>query len=472
MKQYIKKALLLLSILLLTGCSNDFLDDNKSERLGNPTIAVDQLNLDFNNALTSLNFNIGNISSDGTLNWTIENLPQWLSASQREGSINANSLQNIIIICNRVDLEPKKYEGIITIKSNDKSHPSIQISVSMEVRKMGNPENILTIEGNITDSYYSKINEELYILTQNPNTLTILKSNKLTNIKLPKAPNCITVSENGQFAYIGYSALMTEINLQNKQISKQITLDFNVHSIAYGENNWCYLTIKTSGSFYGLYNVNLQTKEVSHSGGYYSDTNQGTNLLKIKGKSVIIASRSETSPNGVIYIDISKGISEQTKYWHQSIGAKIWSTEDGEYIIGNSGAVYKTPKETTSTQNDLNDLGSLRTSNTSYPNLRWVEHNQNTNSFYIIDKPYSYYSNENIKVQCYDAKNYYLTKTIPFEEEYYTTVDNKTDFYKVKPFYIFSNKRGNELYLIRNVENDSQISDAYNNWSIETIKIQ
>lgn len=471
MKKHFQTIILLFSILLLAGCSSE---DSLFEKLGDPTIAVDQSNLEFGNELTSLSFNLGNVSTEGTLKWTIENLPQWLTISQKKGTLNTYETSSVIVTCDKTGLEPKKYEGVITIKSNDKLHPSLQINVSMEVKRMGNAENVLALEGIVVDSYYSKINNELYILTQNPNTLTILKSNKLTNIKLPKAPNCIAVSENEQTAYIGYSGLMTQVNLKTKQIATQLDLDVNVYDIVYGENNWCYLTIRTSGSFYGLYNVNLQTKEVSlSSGGYYGYIYQGTNLLKIKGKSVIIASRGENySPNGVIYVDISKGKSEQTKYWHQSIGSKIWSTEDGQYIIGDRGSIYKTPKETTSTQNDLIDLGVLEKKSSSYSYFRWLDHNQATNSFYTISMTGSYYISNESKIQCYDSDSYYLKKTISFEKEYYTTIDNKTDFYTAEPFYIFSNKMGNEIYIIRNVAIESSNYDNYNNWSVETITIQ
>lgn len=465
MNKYIKILFYFVSLLLITGCSNDFLEENKKEKPGNSKIEIDKSSLDFGYSLTSLDINIGNVSGNETLTWTIQSLPQWLTASTTNGSISAYSSQNIVVTCNRSGLEPKVYEGVIVIKSNDNSQPSININISMLVRRAGNLENILALEGTVTDSYYSKVNDELYILTQNPNRLAILKSGHLTYMQLPKAPNCITVSENGQSAYIGYSALMTEVNLKSQQVSKQIELDFNVHNIAYGENSWCYLTVRTSGYFDGLYNVNLQTSKISLSVGQGS-VNENTNLLKIKGKPVIIASREDTSPNGVFYINISNGVVEQTRYWHQSLGGKLWSTEDGEYIIGNTSRVYKTPKENSSS-NDLPELGKLGSN--SYQNLRWIDHNQNTKLFFTLNN--TYYDGET-KIMSYDAENFYLKNTIPFNDEYYTTINNRTDFYKVEYFYLFSNKTGNELYAIRNLKKESFSEETKNDWSIEIISVK
>ncbi|WP_165024575.1 YncE family protein [Dysgonomonas sp. ZJ279] len=421
---------------------------------GNPKITVSDNLLDFGKSGDYMQFNIKNNTSDGLLKWEIDSVPEWINVSNSSGLIQTYDYSTIYAICQRGDLPAGDYEGDIIIRNNDKNDSIVTIKVKMTIRATVNPENVLGIEGRVMSAKYSKINDELYIFTQNPNTMIVYNptTKSMTKLALPKSPNCAVLSEDGKSAYVGYSALMTVIDIKNKKITKSANVDFNVHDIAYGENNWCYMTVKASDSFYGYYAYNLQTNTIGLSTN--SNLNANDEFMKIKGKpSLIVANQY----GGFKLIDISSGQEGETNYWYSSFGSKLWITEDGSFLIGSNGRIFRTP---TSSSSPMFELGKLD----GAENIMYLEHNASANSIYTIS---DYYSSSSVK--CYDAGSYYLKKTIAYNNEYYATINGIKNMFEVKPYYIFSNKKGNELYLLRNIISSDTNGD-YNTWSIETIK--
>ncbi|MFV0419951.1 MAG: YncE family protein [Dysgonomonas sp.] len=429
---------------------------------GTPIAEVEDDVLNFGVFEETLSISIYNKSANGILTWKIEEYPEWVEPSIQEGFLNENGTSQISIKCDRVNLEQGDHEGDLIIKTNDTDNPSILIKIRATSRGTTNPDNILAIKGDVKDAAYSKINEKLYVLTQNPNAMLVYNgtSGDVTEISLSKSPNCITLSEDGKTAYVGHSGQMSIIDLNSQSISKTVDFDFNIFDIAYGENSICYITVKSSSSsFYGYYQYNLETNSLSSWVSYSSNIYENTHLLKIINKPLIVATRSSVSPNGIILLDLSNPDGNQ-KYWHQSFGEKLWSTEDGNYLIGNYGHVFKTPSLSTSTENDLMDLGTL--SNNTYNNYTWIEHNANTNVFYTITNDY----HGNNEIRSYDAADYYVKDKVDFYDAYYTTINGVANHYPVKPLYLFSNKVGNQLYIIRNVVGSENIA-----WSLEMLKM-
>lgn len=429
---------------------------------GTPSAEVLSNTLNFGVLENTLSIDIYNKSSSGILRWEIEEYPEWIEPITREGVLSQYEVSQISLKCIRTNLEEGTHEGNLIIKTNDKNNPSISIKLIITERGTTNPDNIFAVKGNVMAAAYSKINEELYILTQNPNAMLIYNGISInpTEIALPKSPNCITLSEDGKAAYIGHSGQMSIMDLKNRSIGKSVSLDFNVFDIAYGENNICYMTVKSSASsFYGYYQYNLVTSTLNSWDSYSSNIYENTHLLKIKDKPLLVATTRSVSPNGIVLLDLSHPDGEQ-KYWHQSFGEKLWSTEDGNYLVGNYGHVFKTPSLTSSTVNNIPDLGTL--GGQGYNNCRWIEHNANTNLFYVVTNDYS--GNNEIKI--YDATDYYIKSKIDFYNTYYTTINGVTDHYLVKPFYLFSNKAGDQLYILRNVVESESIA-----WSLEILKM-
>jgi hypothetical protein len=111
----------------------------------------------------------------------------------------------------------------------------------------------------------------------------------------------------------------------------------------------------------------------------------------------------------------------------------------------------------TSTANDIVDLGVL---GGNYYNYAWVEHNANTNLFYVLPNGY------NAGIKSYSATDYFFKNDINFDDIYYATVNGTVKPYEVKPFYLFSNQAGNQLYILRNIISSEDIA-----WSLEILSI-
>lgn len=429
---------------------------------GTPVAEVADNTLDFGAFEESLSVNIYNKSANGILHWEIIEYPKWIEPLVHEGILFQNDVFHISVKCHRADLERGNYESNLIIKTNDKNNPIISIKIKTESRGTSNPDNIFAIKGTVKDAAYSKINEELYVLTQNPNAMLVYsgKSGDAIEIALPKAPNCMTISEDGKTAYVGHSELMSIVDLKNRTVKKSVDLSFNVFDIAYGENNSCYMTVKLSSTFfYGYYQYNMETNSLNPESSYSSNIYSNTHLLKIKNKPLMIATRTSVSPNGIILLDISHQ-SGTEKYWHQSLGNRFWSTEDGNYLVGNYGYVFKTPSLSTSIDNNIMEIGILNDRN--YSNYIWIEHNAKTNLFYTITND-NYGKNE---IRSYDATDYYIKDKVDFYNTYYTTINGIADHYQANPFYLFSNKMGDQLYILRNVDKSEYIA-----WSLEILKL-
>jgi len=440
-------------------------DIYNSENLLDPRFPILNIStslLDFDIKGNNLNIKLSN-DGEKPLIWELYHQPAWLSVTPENGIINAHNYyyQNndvINLVCNREDLEIGEYLDSIVIKNNSRNNPFATIHIKMKNRGKQNPPHIMSIAGIVRDSRFCKATNRLYIITQAPHALLIYDTNtaQWNNIALSNIPNCLTLSEDGKKAFIGGMAYMSVIDAENKLIAKNIDIAFNSYSIAYGENDWCYLTCDTYGH-YGYFAINIKSNEVKES--YARNIQQSTNLIKVKNKSFLLATRSAVSPNGVALADISGGSEiQEVSYWHESYGSKLWLTENSDYAIGNGGVAFKTPDESTG-----ETLFSLATRLNDYYSISCVDHNQNTNKLWFTSS--QTWSSNTPQIKCLDGKSYeHITAFNP--EEYYTEVNGVSDFYTTIPHYTFSNKSGSSLYILREVwVGGSDV--VYNKWSLE-----
>jgi hypothetical protein len=108
-----------------------------------------------------------------------------------------------------------EYSLIIHIES---SHPqsSHGIRVNMVVEDPGPPVNSARLKwfsGTVTDAYFCKKTDYLYILTKSPNALLVKtpQSDSLTTYPLDRIPNCIDVTADGKTLAIGYNQAFVDL---------------------------------------------------------------------------------------------------------------------------------------------------------------------------------------------------------------------------------------------------------------------
>jgi len=436
-------------------------------------ISVSPSLIDFGETLTSSTFTLTQNSSFTTPQYKIISYPNWISIPSQYLTGNYSSI-SIPLTCTRLSsLAAGTYEGKIAITNNSSKHDTINVTVKMVIPSLINTSNITSIDGNVADAVFDKNLDRLYIVTQTPNQLVILDgaNNTTSKISLMKTPGCIKLSEDGSRIFIGQNHLLSIMDAYSQTITKSIDLTIDVFDMMYGENNWCYLIAKNNGldtSSDGSRYVNIETGNtisptVSYAN-YYQKIEQSAHILKVRNKKQAIITRTKTSPEGLSLFQLQNDSLKVVKYWHESTGSKFWSSEDGAFVLGSGGYCIE---PNSIGQTNLNVLGKLIPDNTSYSyyTYQWLDHCKATGSIWGIYGSGQTY--DQAKVIEFDDTNFNKKQTLSFTTDYITVLNGVIGKYESEPCYIFSNKVGNKVFLIKNLKTKYNTSA----WSIETINL-
>lgn len=423
---------------------------------GQLQISIDPERLDFKTEISELSFLMWN-QSDNEVTWKVVDSPEWVQLENREGTLQPGNMY-LNVTCNRANLLPGVYNSSIGIEFSGKNglKQTKTISVATEVIEYINPADLIEIEGHVADAIYSKQTDRLFIITQNPNRLLVYnKKDGMVEITLSKVPKCLTLSENSQQLFIGHSGLVTCIDNTTLQVRKSYDLDFGVFSIAYGENDWIYLSPDAEYVNEPIICLNLSSGRIVRKG--ETNCSGRTHFKKIKGSTALLCTREFISPSGIILLDISNGTPENEKYWHIDLGRSFWFSENYKYVYGAYGNVFTVPGFNTGP--DILPLGELD----RYMSTNYMDHCAVTNSIWVA--PNNFWD-EKQSVNRYHADDYHLIKSFEIAN-YATMINGIQNYYKTIPYYIFSDKAGRNVFVIKNVFIDYY--DKVDAWSIETL---
>ena len=427
--------------------------------LGNPTFSYySNANvLDFGRTESTKNLSFSN-QGNGLLIWSLENLPEWLSASKTSGMLYSYSSENISFVCNRALLPAGQTNVDITLKTNDSKNPSKTITVS--ARTGNNSANVKAVEGQITDAFYDKTADILYYSTTKPDKLIAYntKSKSIAHeVSLGKAPTCFSISEDGKNALVGHGGMISKVDLQNFTILKTYNVTGILSDIEFAANNWCAYT---EGGNYNIqstkiYWLDLSTGNINNGSTVYEDCE----IKKVPGKDYIIGSETELS-SGLYVYDINTRTEKADIF--ESIDF-FWFVNDAENFVSQTGNVYRVSDALSITNynsNGLSPIGKLQySSSSSSYGIEFVDYSKSTKSIFCLVK--SDYSTS-IFPQVYqlDDNNYALMKSYSYDDYYRV---NNID-YQVQAKYAFANVAGDELTVIRN-------ATSTNTWSFEFIAV-
>ena len=414
--------------------------------LGKPSLYSNTNSLNFGKSNTGLYFELYN-QGDGLLVWNIEDCPEWLTLSELGGMIRRAGTQTIYVTCDRAKLKLGINTATIRLKTNDKSNPELLLTVTA-TNATANPENVQSIEGIITDAWLDKQTDILYFTTREPNRFVAFdtKTKAISRqLNLDKTPFCFSVSEDGQKVVIGMNKTIETINLNNFAPTNTIAISHTVRSIAWGANDWvCYIEYEETSSV--LHWVNTVTREK-----YDSEEmlfNRDIDIKKIPNKPYVIAARRWEIPTGIVGYDINT--KERKINLRQDIGSKLWFSSNGNYIFDSNRNVYDT-KNILALSNSSSPIATL---DLSWLNaILWIDHNAVNNSLWVLQ--------DNVNISQISLDNYKVLKVYSYTD-YYLYPDQQDD--SAKGQYIFANKAGNELIVIRN-------SNWGNIWSFEFIPV-
>lgn len=391
---------------------------------------------------------------------SIEYCPEWLQLySNQNLSIAPNSSAELQFFCDRLKLSKGTHTDHIVFKTN--TSEVFRVKVTVEIDEFVSKD-LFAIEGSVKGAAFNKQKGIMYVVTQSPNRMIIYNTanDSKQEVILPKAPKCITLSESGDQAFIGHSGLLSVINTTSGEITSSIEVDFNIFDLAYGENDWCYVSLDDS---YGheIFGINIKSKQAIVLTNYGSNFGGQTHLTKIKGKALLIGSRVSVSPSGVILADISNPTEIKEKYWHESYG-RLWLSEDQNYTYSASGQIFKTPNMNTA---ELYILHSIKKDEYSWSNFNWIESSGISNKIWTTSV-YSYWDKD-ATIKKYETTDYTLEETIsPSPSQ--ATGNGTSDIYATIAHFVFSDKSGENLYIIKNKITDNT-EEEHNLWSVQKI---
>lgn len=437
---------------------NELVTVHVTADLGNPVFnlsgAYNNL-IDFGTNRTTYSMSLYNQGS-GLLVWQFSNLPDWLKMSKSSGTLKSYYTETLEFYIDDNYLQPGWNRDTILLSTNDPNKRAVSILVTAR----GNGNNALTypIEGNIVDAAFIKSTNTLVYATSQPNKLLFYDADTkiITHeIALSKAPTCFTFSEDYSLAAVGHTGLISTIDLNNYSLSKQILVSQQVYDITWADSTlFCY-TEQTSYSDY-IYWIDVKSGAMKVL--TTNDVDGKTKIKKVPTKPFLLASRQQSSPSGFItYSIVNQSLQS---YSHKSL-SDYWFTDDGEYTITRIGEVYRTSSMTDATDTfhaniSPIDLLSDTGGSTSYSPV-WADHSKYTGKLFTVK--YDYFSQNTI---CrFDDIDFTLEKTYLCDDLY--QLNTQTAAFEVKAHYVFANREGTELLVLRKGKDN-------NYWSLEYIE--
>jgi len=291
----------------------------------------------------------------------------------------------------------------------------------------------------------------LYLTTAQPNRFVaydIENRAVIRELPLNRAPTCFRLSEDSQKAIIGHSGYITSVDMDNFSVIKTIEVDYKIFDIEWGVDNWVCYTPGQGAWPYNLQWKNLDTEEIFNTpDSYLSDY---TLIKKNPKQNYILASSLGSSPTGITIFDSQSRNFAQ--YFHKDI-YDFWFSSDGNYLYTMSRQIYRTSSFFSSS----NDVSPINTFSPAPFLIQWIDHHATSNSVWVL----AISSNDNFDEQ---------REIIQYEDNDYT---RKASYYcggyyksfHVQAKYVFANKDGTELVVIRNATSGNFM------WSLEFIPV-
>ncbi len=248
--------------------------------------------------------------------------------------------------------------------------------------------------------------------------------------------------------------------------SRQITAEYDIDCIPYdivpGENGWCYIT-PVSDQWVMLRNLNLATGEVITST-TATVIYEKTVIRKIPGKPVMAGSQLGVSPSSLLLFDLSGGQAKDdiTRY-HESIG-HFWLSKDGARLYSAFRNVYTIPEYDGQFHSDSPPLyGNI---GSDLPYINALDECPTISSIFVSSTNYFYLSGTSSLIEQFHTTS--LNKIKRFNVSPVWLNPSGTEYlYQTAPRFIFINKEGTALYVIKTLQQDFE-SD---NWFMETIEL-
>lgn len=357
------------------------------------------------------------------------------------------------------------HEDEIVFETSDVQRPVLTIKVKIRVREYKNPDSMIPIDGTVVDAAFDKITNTLLLITKNPSKLISFQvaTGQKKEKNLPQVAYRVNLSSDNKTVLLGESGNVEFVDLPSLDTKANVGVDFIVTDVVDGENGCYYFASKEMEVF--SYNPESKSikKQIDEENGSWNKI-QGERMIKVKGKPQLALTRQSVSPNGFYLVDVSDPENMKfKKYWHESFGSQLVTSEDQKYLFSFGNNVYHFPNET---NENINSMGELHSQyNSGYIRFDWMHHSAAAGAIWASHEYYDQpgYAYKTLITQFDDVtfdeqKSYFLN-------DYVATIHNKKDYYTTRAPFFFATANGSKLVLVKNTREDS------GNWHLEVIEV-
>ncbi|HOF20294.1 MAG TPA: hypothetical protein PLO24_03505 [Bacteroidales bacterium] len=404
-------------------------------------------------------------TSEGLLKWKITDIPEWLYLYPEAGSLQKDQSTMVMI---HILPDPLKIYGqtsaelqLVSNSTNGNLILPVQIDESLVVQK-----DLVEIAGTVTDAEFSQESGIMAVITKSPDNLIIYNTSTKESriLSLPHSPKCISISEEGDKAVIGYNTNLAGYwDLDNSELLRDYTIDCTPFDIVFGENGWCYIS-PDEGGFTGLRNLNLATGELSVTGSSSVLIYEKTTIAKMQGKPFIVGTRILT-PSGILIFDISGGRANDKITYYHTCADQFWIKKDGTRLYTYHRLVYYLPPydgeyhpfdppvfaHIESSSPYITSFGESPGSGTIYTASTFYDNDPQYNA--VIEQ---YYSGNLRKIRTFYVSPVFINE------------NGTKELYKTSVRYLFADKYGSYVYAVKNLR------EYYHRdyWTIETVDVR
>jgi hypothetical protein len=314
-------------------------------------------------------YNAGNVAYD----WSAAFDQTHFTITPSNGTLQVRDTVEVTISAVRDGLTTGDHASILAIQNNKAG----SFNVKATLRNYNEEKWLLTTE--VVDAEYDDINDVIFTVNSDL-TLTRLDpaTSTSTQLTLNKVPTAISVGQDGAYAIVGHSGMISYVNLTTMSIEAEYSVSCDAIDVILAPNGYAYVFPKAD-QWETIRCIKLSTgAETQHTGGsIYAGTRA---KLHPNGTAIYGADRG-LSPSDFEKYDISAGTA---KYLYDSpyhgdyaFSGDIWISDNGNLLFARSGNVFKS---TDVQSTDMIYTGNIATN-------AWVialDHSSNNNRVYAI----------------------------------------------------------------------------------------
>lgn len=402
----------------------------------------------FSTRKTVLLTNIGN----QPVNWSVASKPSYFSVSPASGTLAKGDTTSVTVNIDRISLTTGVLSSNLVFKTQVNEATTVPVTTNHY------KSNQWILDRAIIDAEYDKTTDKLIIVSASPNRLSIInpESKSIESIDLSTTPKCVSINAEGTIAVVGHNGFVTYVDLTNKKVLHIWPVACDAWDIAFGKNNWCYVT-PAEDQWESVYSMNGETGAVTSSGSIYEKT-----LVKSQPNSNFIYLSGSSSSSDLEKFATSANVASYLYgNFDSDTGGNFWFSNDGTRIFSSNKRTYSTSEIKAS---DLMYRGSVESTN----NLYWVDHSAAAKKVFSIGTESLYSNITNSKLDYYNDTYLNYLGSMTFEQFMIPSGTEGGRLYNAEGKYVFANQAGTRVYAI--VQANSAASMAVN-WAIQGFDI-